>query len=177
MQSIDIQSRVGATEAMVALFVRIRQLSRQLPIMRGRVAILSKMAVVLANNGEKKMAQNDLDIAWRLAWRNTQHEDFAEMLSNITDAQLAAGFVLQALDTAARIPDEPSALTNDRAAFMDASARPESPRNRALRNVAMAAGTAGRLNLSIRAVRAITDETARAYAISRIATAIAKAER
>lgn len=177
MQSIDIQSRVGATEAMVALFVRIRQLSRQLPIMRGRVAILSKMAVVLANNGEKKMAQNDLDIAWRLAWRNTQHEDFAEMLSNITDAQLAAGFVLQALDTAARIPDEPSALTNDRAAFMDASAPPESPRNRALRNVAMAAGTAGRLNLSIRAVRAITDETARAYAISRIATAIAKAER
>ena len=99
------------------------------------------------------------------------------MLSNITDAQLAAGFVLQALDTTARIPDEPSALTNDRAAFMDASAPPESPRNRALRNVAMAAGTAGRLNLSIRAVRAITDETARAYAISRIATAIAKAER
>ncbi len=177
MQSIDIQSRVGAKEAMVPLFIRIRQLSRQLPIMRARVAILSKMAVVLANNGEKKMAQDDLDIAWRLAWRNTQHENFAEMLSNITDAQLAAGFVLQAFDTAARIPDEPSPLTNNRAAFMDASAPPESPRNRALRNVAMAAGIIGRPNLSIRAVRAITDETARAYAISCIATAIAKAER
>ena len=44
------------------------------------------------------------------------------------------------------------------------------------RTVAMAAGTVGRPKLSIRAVRAITDETARAYAVSRIATAIAEAE-
>jgi len=176
MQSIDIQSRVGAEEAMVSLFDRVRQLSKQLPTMKPRVAILAKMAVVLANNGKKQMAQDDLDVAWRLAWRDTQHEHFAEMLSNITDAQLAAGFVLQAFDTAARIPDEPTGLTDNRSAFIDASSPPESPRNRALRTVAMAAGTVGRPKLSIRAVRAITDETARAYAVSRIGTAIAKAE-
>ena len=41
--------------------------------------------------------------AWRLAWRDTHHEQFADMLSYITDAQLAAGFVRQAFDTAARI--------------------------------------------------------------------------
>ena len=176
MQSVEIQHRVGAPEAVVSLFDRIRQLSKNLPTTKPRVAVLSKMAVTLAKNGKKQMAQDDLDVAWRLAWRDTQHPQFAEMLSNITNAQLAAGFVLQAFDTAARIPEEPTGHTDNRAAFIDASSPLESPRNRALRTVAMAAGTVGRPKLSIRAVRAITDETARAYAISRIATAIAEAE-
>ena len=74
----------------------------------------------LGKNGKKQMAQDDLDVAWRLAWRDTQHPHFAEMLSNITNAQLAAGFILQAFDTAARIPEEPTGLTDNRAAFIDA---------------------------------------------------------
>ena len=113
LQSVEIQHRVGAPEAVVSLFDRIRQLSKNLPTTKPRVAVLSKMAVTLAKNGKKQMAQDDLDVAWRLAWRDTQHPHFAEMLSNITNAQLAAGFVLQAFDTAARIPEEPSGHTDN----------------------------------------------------------------
>ena len=67
---------------------------------------MSRLAVALAKFDKKKIAQEDMDVAWRLAWRDTHHEQFADMLSYITDAQLAAGFVRQAFDTAARIPDE-----------------------------------------------------------------------
>lgn len=175
LRSIEIQKRVGDPEATVKLFQRIRQLSKKLPTMKPQVSIRSKMAVVLALIDKKQMAQDDLDVAWRLAWRDTQHEDFAEMLSNITDAQLAAGFLLQAFDTAARIP-ESNGDQLDNSANIDATMPPETPRNRALRNVAFAAGMAARPSLAIRAVRAISDETARAYAVAEIAVAVAKAE-
>lgn len=176
LKTIDIQSRVGAPQAAVSLFNRVRELAKRLPTLKPRVSILSKMAVVLANIDQKKLAQDDLDVAWRLAWRDTNHKDFAEMLSNITDAQLAAGFILQAFDTAARIPDSPSEATSDRS-NIDATSPPETPRNRALRTVAVAAGKVGQSKLSIRAVRAISNETSRAYAVAQIAVAVAKAEK
>jgi predicted dithiol-disulfide oxidoreductase (DUF899 family) len=134
------------------------------------------MAVALANIDQKQMAQNDLDVAWRLTWRDTNHKDFAEMLSNITDAQLAAGFVLQAFDTAARIPDDSSGTPQITSKNIDATSPPETPRNRALRSVAVAAGKIGQSKLSIRAVRAISNETARAYAVANIAVVVADAE-
>ena len=117
-----------------------------------------------------------MDVAWRLAWRDTHHEQFADMLSYITEAQLAAGFVRQAFDTAARIPDEEAPPSRQGNENIDASKPFESPRNRALRNVAMSAGEVGQPDLAIRAVRAIANETARAYAVSRVAVAIADAE-
>ena len=117
-----------------------------------------------------------MNVAWRLAWRDTHHEQFADMLSYITDAQLAAGFVLQAFDTAARIPDAEAPPSQQGRENIDASTPFESPRNRALRNVAMAAAGRGQSDLAIRAVRAIADETARAYAVARIAVSVADAE-
>ena len=177
LKTIDIQSRVGAPEAAESLFTRVRDLSKRLPEMKAQVLILSQMAVVFAHIDKKQKAQDDLDVAWRLAWRDTTHPAFAEMLSSITDAQLAAGFVLQAFDTAARIPDQPDGGTDpggeNRA---DAMHPVENPRNRALRSVAVAAGSQGQPTLSIRAVRAISNETARAYAVAQIAVAVAKNE-
>lgn len=176
LKTIEIQRRVGASEAAVSLFDRVRELAKRLPTLKPRVTILSQMAVALANIDQKQMAQDNLDVAWRLAWRDTNHKDFAEMLSNITDAQLAAGFVLQAFDTAARIPDDPAGDTQINSENIDATSPPETPRNRALRSVAVAAGEMGQSTLSIRTVRAISNETARAYTIANIAVAVANAE-
>jgi hypothetical protein len=176
LKTIEIQRRVGAPEAAVSLFSRVRELAKRLPTLKPRVTILSQIAVALANIDQKQMAQNDLDVAWRLTWRDTNHKDFAEMLSNITDAQLAAGFVLQAFDTAARIPDDSSGTPQITSKNIDATSPPETPRNRALRSVAVAAGKIGQSKLSIRAVRAISNETARAYAVANIAVVVADAE-
>jgi hypothetical protein len=176
LKTIEIQRRVGAPEAAVSLFSRVRELAKRLPTLKPRVTILSQMAVALANIDQKQMAQDDLDVAWRLTWRDTNHKDFAEMLSNITDAQLAAGFVLQAFDTAARIPDDSSGTPQITSKNIDATSPPETPRNRALRSVAVAAGKIGQSKLSIRAVRAISNETARAYAVANIAVVVADAE-
>jgi tetratricopeptide (TPR) repeat protein len=176
LKTTEIQRRVGAPEAAVSLFSRVRELAKRLPDLKPRVTILSQMAVALANIDQKQMAQDDLDVAWRLAWRDTNHKNFAEMLSNITDAQLAAGFVLQAFDTAARIPEDPAGVAQITSENIDATSPPETPRNRALRSVAMAAGRIGQSKLSIRAVRAISNETARAYAVANIAAVVADAE-
>ena len=131
LKTIEIQRRVGAPEAAVSLFLRVRELAKRLPTLKPRVTILSQMAVALANIDQKQMAQDDLDVAWRLTWRDTNHKDFAEMLSNITDAQLAAGFVLQAFDTAARIPDDSAGTPQITSGNIDATSPPETPRNRA----------------------------------------------
>jgi tetratricopeptide (TPR) repeat protein len=177
LKTTEIQRRVGAPEAAVSLFSRVRELAKRLPTLKPRVTILSQMAVALANIDQKQMAQDDLDVAWRLAWRDTNHKDFAEMLSDITGAQLASGFVLQAFDTAARIPEDPASAAQITSENIDATSPPETPRNRALRSVAVAAGKIGQSKLSIRAVRAISNETARAYAVANIAVVVADAEK
>jgi tetratricopeptide (TPR) repeat protein len=177
LKTTEIQRRVGAPKAAVSLFSRVRELAKRLPTLKPRVTILSQMAVALANIDQKKMAQDDLNVAWRLAWRDTNHKDFAEMLSNITDAQLAAGFVLQAFDTAARIPEDPAGAAQITSENIDATSPPETPRNRALRSVAVAAGKIGQSKLSIRALRAISNETARAYTVANIAIVVADAEK
>ena len=176
IRTIEIQSRVGDPSAAESLFQRVRQLAKLFETVEPRVKVMSQLAVALAKINKKKIAQEDMDVAWRLAWRDTHHEQFADMLSYITDAQLAAGFVLQAFDTAARIPDQEAPPSRQGKENIDASTPFESPRNRALRNVAMAAGESGQPDLAIRAVRAIANETARAYAVSRIAVAVADAE-
>ncbi|MEE2688646.1 MAG: hypothetical protein VX430_04385 [Pseudomonadota bacterium] len=176
ISTIEIQSRVGSPEAAETLFQRVRTLAKLFPTIKPRVKVMSNLAVALAKIGKKKIAQEDLDVAWRLAWRDTKHKYFAEMLSYITDAQLAAGFILQAFDTAARIPDEKAPSSRQGNENIDASMPFESPRNRALRSVAMAAGQLGQPKLAIRAVRAIADETARALAIANIVVTVAEAE-
>ena len=177
IRTIEIQSRVGDPSAAEELFQRVRNLSKLFETAEPRVKVMSQLAVALAKIDKKNIAQEDMDVAWRLAWRDTHHKQFADMLSYITDAQLAAGFVRQAFDTAARIPDEEAPPSRQGKENIDASKPFESPRNRALRNVAMAAGEMGQPDLAIRAVRAIANETARAYAVSRIAVVIADAER
>ena len=176
IRTIEIQSRVGDPSATDELFQRVRNLSKLFETVEPRVKVMSRLAAALAKFDKKKIAQEDMDVAWRLAWRDTHHEQFANMLSYITDAQLAAGFVRQAFDTAARIPDEEAPPSRQGNENIDASKPFESPRNRALRNVAMSAGEVGQPDLAIRAVRAIANETARAYAVSRVAVAIADAE-
>jgi len=176
ISTIEIQSRVGSPEAAEPLFQRVRTLAKLFPTVEPRAKVMSQLAVALAQIDKKKIAQDDMDVAWRLAWRDTKHKHFADMLSYITDAQLAAGFVLQAFDTAARIPEQEAPRSHQGKANMDASIPFESPRNRALRNVAMAAGQLGQPKLVIRAVRAITNETARAFAVARISVAIAEVE-
>ena len=176
IRTIETQSRVGDPSATDELFQRVRNLSKLFETVEPRVKVMSRLAVALAKFDKKKIAQEDMDVAWRLAWRDTHHEQFADMLSYITEAQLAAGFVRQAFDTAARIPDEEAPPSRQGNENIDASKPFESPRNRALRNVAMSAGEVGQPDLAIRAVRAIANETARAYAVSRVAVAIADAE-
>lgn len=177
MNTIDVQNRVGAPEAAESLFRRVSTLSKLLPEMEPQVAILSQIAYALSKIGKLQEARDVLDVAWRLTWRDTKHPDFAEMLSHITEAQLAAGFVLQAFDTAARIPDQLADASEEGEENVDAMLPFESPRNRALHKVAVAAGRQGQPKLSIRAVRAISNETARAFAVAQIAVAVAKAER
>ena len=176
LDTIEIQGKVGASAQTITLFNRIRILLKQIPNLKPQVAILSQMATALVKIGKRKEAQDDLDHAWRLAWTDTKHKDFSEMLSFITDSQLAAGLVIQAFDTAARIPDNPADISDQKNKNIDATIPSETPRNRALRAVATAAGRIGQPKLSMRAVRAINDETSRAHAVAQIAIAVAEAE-
>lgn len=177
VNAVEAQAKAGAPEAAPSLFARVRTLADRLPKPEAQVSVLTRVAASLARIGKPADAKDVLDIAWRITWRDTNYPGFAQMLSYITEAQLAAGFVLQAFDTAARIPETTVAGGAKGSTDPDAMAPTESPKSRALRQVAIAAASQGKPTLSIRAVRAIDGETARAHAVADIAVAVAKAER
>lgn len=177
MKAVDTQAKVGAPEAAASLFSRVRILAEKLPKPEAQVAVLTQVATAFAAIDKPADAKDVLDVAWRITWRDTNYPGFARMLSDITEAQLAGGAVLQAFDTAARVPEAAPPESDGSGPDPDALLPVESPKSRALRRVAIVAATQGKPTLSIRAVRAITSETARAQAVAEIAVAVAKAEK
>lgn len=152
------------------MFAEIRRLAALIPDDLTRVAMMSRLAAAEAMRGDPEGANKTLSSAWRNAWLNRDDPMFPEVLEGIVEGQVAVGDILNAFDTAARIPEPDADRLNARApsgAFL-------APRFRALRHVAVAAARAGETDLAIRAARSIQHPPARADCLASIAVALAE---
>ncbi len=168
---IEVQMAVGNPEAAKALFERAETLADRLREPQQRIGILTQLARAFAKLGQVEAADVALSSAWRLTWKNKKAPFFADALAEIVAAQLAMDRLLQAFDTAARVP-EPS--REEIAEAIKGSGVPaiELPKYRALRMVALTATRLGKNKIAMRAARQITNQTARADALTDIAITV-----
>ena len=176
-RTIDVQSKVGAVEALESLVKRIEVLLGQLKDKLPKAGVMTQLARAQSRAGLSDAANSSLAVAWRLAWSNKEDPGFADSMAEIVTAQLLAGSILQAFDTAARVPDAAAApkQTNTGLPGIVPDDIVETAKQKALRLVAVAAALLARPKLSIRAARQIKDTAARAKALADIAVAVAKA--
>jgi hypothetical protein len=163
------QVRVGQPDADQAIFSRARDMAEILPDQVGRVKALVKLAIAEARRGRIDDSQKTISAAYRSAFENRGSPGFEDALLEISLAQLAAGDLLGAYDTAARIPEPPSTGPFPRT--------PEGgydvPRYAALIRVAAAAGRLGDAAFGIRVVEKIGHQPARAVGLAAVAIATA----
>ncbi len=176
-RTIDVQSKVGAVEALESLVKRIEVVLGQLKDKLPKAGVMTQLARAQSRAGLPDAASTSLAVAWRLAWSNKEDPGFADSMAEIVNAQLLAGSILQAFDTAARVPDAAAApqQTNTGLPGIVPDDIVETAKQKALRLVAVAAALLARPKLSIRAARQIKDTAARAKALADIAVAVAKA--
>ena len=163
---IDVQARVGLVSMNETLFYRIKKQLDQLPDDPARILVLTGMAIADARVDRQEAALRSLAAAWRISWLNRQNPKYSDILTNLMRAQIEVGELLQAFDTAARVPESPTLKkpTGQLEANLNA-------RNQALQRVAVAAARQGKQRLSLRAVRRIRNSAARARVYSAIAQA------
>lgn len=174
-QVIDAQLAVGAPAATTALFDRVRELGDGVADELTRIRVLARLARAEALLGEVEESKRSLAAAYRLAWLHRDDPDYSRVLIGIVEAQLAAGDLLQAFDTAARIPDGIRIAPQDETGRRDGEE--VLAKHRALRQVAVAAADRDEGRLALRAARLIPDTHARAEAFAALAVAIGKRER
>ena len=171
---IEAQLAFGAAEATTALFDRIRDINKGIADAVTRMHIFVKLARAEALLGETEESKHSLAAAYRLAWMHRDGPGYPRVLVGMVEAQLAAGDLLQAFDTAARIPD------GARIALPPDSGGGEgteiSAKHHALRQVAVAAAAQDESRLALRAARLISDTHARAEAFAALAVAIGTRE-
>ncbi|MDA0663175.1 MAG: hypothetical protein O3B08_10110 [Proteobacteria bacterium] len=157
------QILVGDPETSQALFDRARNLIDSLPDGLGRVRLLTFLARALAQNADKEKATQVIDAASRITWGKSGDPDYPRSVARIVEALLASDRLLEAFNTASRIPDT-DAITEIRLS--------QTPRNRLLTLVAQAAAKIGKVELAIRAARKIRDPASRAAALGAVAVGI-----
>ena len=101
---IDAQVAMGAPQTTRALFLRVRELVDALPSIPNRVNLLTQLAA-----GEQKLiseesARKTISAAWQLAWTKKEEPEFAIAMADVVVAQITIGDLLEAFDTAVRIP-------------------------------------------------------------------------
>jgi len=163
---IDVQARVGVASMNEALFRRVENQLDQLPDDPAKIQVLTGIASADARVDRRDAALRSLAAAWRISWLNRKNPKYPEILTNLMRAQIEVGELLQAFDTAARVPESP---TPDKPkGQLEASLN---ARNQALQRVAVAAARQGKQRLSLRAARRIRNSAARARVYSAIAQA------
>ncbi|HAA91372.1 MAG: hypothetical protein CMM48_09935 [Rhodospirillaceae bacterium] len=163
---IEAQSKVGSASMNEALFERVRAQLDRLPDDPSKIQVLTGIAIAEARSERRTAALRALAAAWRISWLNRKNPKYPNILTNLMRAQIEVGELLQAFDTAARVPDSetPPKPVGQLEASLNA-------RNQALQRVAVAAAQEGRQRLSLRAARRIRDIAARARVYGEIAKA------
>ena len=160
---LDTQILVGDPETSQALFDRARGLIDSLPGGLGRVRLLTLLARAHAQSADKEKATQVIDAASRITWGKSGDPDYPRSVARIVEALLASDRLLEAFNTASRIPDT-DAIYEARLS--------QTPRNRSLTLVAQAAAKIGKVDLAIRAARKIRDPASRAAALGAVAVGI-----
>lgn len=167
---LTAQIRGGIEGADQAIFSRARDLAEVIPDELTQVKALVQVAIAEARRGRIDDAQKTISAAYRIAFENSAAEGFEEALMAISLAQLAAGDLIGAYDTAARIPEPPPQgpfPRNPDGSFAV-------PRYQALIRVAAAAGRLGDSDFGRRVVvQKIANDLAKATGLSAVAIAMA----
>ena len=163
---IDVQTRAGLVSMNETLFYRIKKQLDQLPDDPARILVLTGIAIADARVHRQEAALRSLAAAWRISWLNRENPKYPEILTNLMRAQIEVGELLQAFDTAARVPE--SLTLKKPTGQLEANLN---ARNQALQRVAVAAAQQGKQRLSLRVVRRIRNSGARARVYSAIAQA------
>ena len=164
---IDAQVAMGAPQTTRALFLRVRELVDALPSIPNRVNLLTQLAA-----GEQKLiseesARKTISAAWQLAWTKKEEPEFAIAMADVVVAQITIGDLLEAFDTAVRIPTIYDA--NNGKNFIE-------PAYRALEAIALAAAKNGDGTFALRAINQIVDAPVRASALAAVAASLAAGE-
>ena len=164
---IDTQVAIGAPQTTRALFLRVRELVDALPSIPDRVNLLTQLAA-----GEQKLiseesARKTISAAWQLAWTKKEEPEFAIAMADVVVAQITIGDLLEAFDTAVRIPTIYDA--NNSKNFVE-------PAYRALEAIALAAAKNGDGTFALRAINQIVDAPVRASALAAVAVSLAAGE-
>ena len=158
---------MGAPQTTRALFLRVRELVDALPSIPNRVNLLTQLAA-----GEQKLiseesARKTISAAWQLAWTKKEEPEFAIAMADVVVAQITIGDLLEAFDTAVRIPTIYDA--NNGKNFIE-------PAYRALEAIALAAAKNGDGTFALRAINQIVDAPVRASALAAVAASLAAGE-
>ena len=164
---LDTQIEVGDPGTSEALFVRASNLIYTLPGALDRVRLLTLLARAYARSDDKERADEVIKAARRITFSRRHDEQYPRSAARIVEALIATDQILDGFDTAARIP-EVDAVDGLRAS--------QTPRNRALKEVAEAAARNGKPQLAIRAARKIRDPASRAAALAAVARGMAQAK-
>ena len=164
---IDVQARFGAASMNEVLFHRIEKQVDQLPDDLTKIEVLTGLASADARADRRDPALRWLSAAWRISWLNRKNPKYPEILTNLMRAQIEVGELLQAFDTAARVPESPTLEKP-----YDQLGTSLNTRNQALLRVAVAAARQGKQRLSLRVARRIRSSSARARVYSAIAQAL-----
>ncbi|MFT6579846.1 MAG: tetratricopeptide (TPR) repeat protein [Alphaproteobacteria bacterium] len=156
---IAAQIRVGDQATSDALFKRMRELINGNPDDIDRVRLLTQLARAQGLQGLVNEAEITIAAAWRTAWYHRESNVYPDVTVRIVHAMISIGKILNAFDTAARIP---LIADEDRRGS-------DQPRHQALRAVAEGTAAAGYIRMAIRAARKIKDPPSRAAALAAVA--------
>lgn len=170
---LDAQLEFGAQQSDEAIFARAKELAETIPDPLLQVRALTRLATAEGERGFLERAARTLASAYRVAYLNRNAPLFGEALADITGAQLNIGDIVEAFDTAARIPNPTARQARDTMA----DGRFSHPKWRALTAVAATAAADGKLPLGRRAANQIDYPPARAAAFAAMAVALADPSR
>jgi hypothetical protein len=171
-QVIAAQIQVGDQATSDALFKRIRELINGFPNDIDRIRLLTRLARAQGRQNLLHEAEITIAAAWRTAWIHRERRSYPEITVGIVSAMISIGKILDAFDTAARIP-----MT---VASIDGEENPvgsDQPKYKALRAVAVGAAETGQISMAIRAAKKIKDKAARAAALAAVAIALTRHEK
>ncbi|NKB57407.1 MAG: hypothetical protein GKS00_13860 [Alphaproteobacteria bacterium] len=164
---LDTQIKVGDPKTAEALFERANSLIATLPGALNRVRLLTLLARAYARSDDPEKAVAVITTARRITLNRRQEPDYPRSAARIVEALIATKSILEGFNAAARIPEvEP----------LDDMRLSQTPRNRALKDVAEAAARSGKPQMAIRAARKIRDPASRAAALAAVARGMSQAK-
>lgn len=165
---LSAQIKAGLETADQAIFARARVLAETLPGDLAQVGALVQVAIAEARRGRIDDSQITISAAYRIAFEHRDTDGFDEALKQISLAQLAAGDLLGAYDTAARIPEPPPQGPFPRTP----DGGFDVPRYQALIRVAAAAGRLGDPRFGQEVTGKIAHDPAKATGLAAVAIAM-----